>query len=617
MPRKGQIIPQYLHPHVSTYINDNSQFEETVAPAVDGVRSLFVFTSPKGKDGVLLKMKTTTEYLDEYGKPKFAMHGQPALMPYAFLSSGQGEAYCMRVMPADAAYSNVVLIAKVKKELPADGKTTGKLTIKHTAMVNNSLLNKDEFRTISDLLGNSTPDAQGFVTIPLIGVCSMGRGAYGNSYRVRLTSATQMDKENNYKNYTLEVLENESGLKRKEFFQGALSPNAMEGTTSLFLEDRIADPDNGSTNVEAFVNTDGVEAIYEMYKAVAPTSEVTLEEFDIFGGKTKAGTALPNIEVSFDTIAAGLNVNSPEGVGLAAGTEGAFDMTNGETRQEAIDEAFMKAFSGGFDKAIASKRRTPCEVIFDAGYSEEVKRALTALILKRGDAQGYIDAGVLNTQTDVINWATDSSAYADRLISKECQHYLIREPFSGKTVAVTTTYQLALRLPAHIKQTGNQIPFTGERYATLTGSLKNSVKPVIDADDLEVKEKLYENRVNYYECIKEGVHVRGTQSTAQTIWSDLSEENNMAVLLEMKRKLEDLVSSMAYNFAEKEDRIRFTESAERLFSDYIGNKVRTAEVSFDMNPYEEERSILHCYLAVTFRTMAKRGLVEIDINKRV
>ena len=85
----------------------------------------------------------------------------------------------------------------------------------------------------------------------------------------------------------------------------------------------------------------------------------------------------------------------------------------------------------------------------------------------------------------------------------------------------------------------------------------------------------------------------------------------------MKRELETFVSKKLYNFAEPEDRKRFTEDADELLRPYNVTKVRSFEVHFDMNAFEEERSILHCYLAVVFKTMAKRGIIEIDINKRV
>ena len=35
-----------------------------------------------------------------------------------------------------------------------------------------------------------------------------------------------------------------------------------------------------------------------------------------------------------------------------------------------------------------------------------------------------------------------------------------------------------------------------------------------------------------------------------------------------------------------------------------------------MNEWEADRSILHCYLSVTFRGLMKRAILEIDINKR-
>ena len=132
-----------------------------------------------------------------------------------------------------------------------------------------------------------------------------------------------------------------------------------------------------------------------------------------------------------------------------------------------------------------------------------------------------------------------------------------------------------------------------------------------------VKEEFYKLRLNYYQAVAENKFIRGTQSTSQNIWSDLTEENNMIVLLEMKRKLEDMVAKLTYNLAEPEDRKRFEEDAQRMFATYPGNKIREFAVEFKMSAWEEERSILHCYLSVVFRTMVKRGIIEIDINKRV
>jgi hypothetical protein len=317
-----------------------------------------------------------------------------------------------------------------------------------------------------------------------------------------------------------------------------------------------------------------------------------------------------------------VSIDRIEGIVFTGGDDGAFSITNDPTaRTNAINAAYISAFNGDTDKRILSKRRTPCELMFDANYDDLVKKMLIALLIRRYDAYGYIDAGILNTSTDAVDWADAMQDYCDRVFSKDCQHFKIRDPFSGKTVPMTMTYFLASRLPGHYKNSGNHVPFVGENYARLTGYVKDSLKPVIDADDMAIKEKLYVKKVNYVEAIAEDIYIRGTQSTSQfgndsTKWSDLSEENNMVVLLEMKRIIETYVSSKIYNFVSATERRAFAEDMNNRFAGYVGSKIASFSIQFEMNQWETERSILHCYLSVVFRTMAKRGIIEIDINKR-
>ena len=240
----------------------------------------------------------------------------------------------------------------------------------------------------------------------------------------------------------------------------------------------------------------------------------------------------------------------------------------------------------------------------------------SSIFNKREDAFGIIDAGILNTSTELINWSNEMNAKGARIFSKEAQHYQMRDPITGKKIKVTTTYFLATKLPTHFKQIGRHIPFTGEDYAMLSGHIKNTLLPVVDADDTDLKEILVDNRVNYYEAIGENSFIRGVQHTSQPIWSDLSEENNMHVLLKMKREIEAMVASLAYDFSEAEDRRLFTESADRLLSQYK-SMCRSASVRFDATAFEEQRSIIHCYLEVVFKSMVKTGIIEIDINPRV
>lgn len=620
MPQSGQIIPGYLHPHTMTIVNDNTDFTETVADTETGVRTISVFTSSKGRDGVVLKFNNPQKYIEEFGRPNFKLYGQPGYMPFQSLMTGFAESFCMRVMPEDATYSNIVIVAKVSTlaEVAGPPVVPGAITVRFEAVFLPDVASREDFESLIETLTVEEEDVNGYKSFPLFAVYALGRGEYGNGFRFRLNSSPQADKENAFKNYRFEVLELENVVTRKEFFGGTMFADAIEGTSSLFLSDIINDAEGGSSKINMYVLESSFEAIYNEYKLAVPATDVTLDTFDVLTGKDKLGVALPGFVIDANHADA-VALDNPDGLPLAGGGEGSFEFNSAtpESRETAIDAAYMKAFRGETDASILSKRRTPADLILDAGYSEEVKRELVSLMIRRYDAAGYIDGGILNTLTDAIAWGEAMLGLGDRIFSKEFQHYKVRDPFTGKNMPVTVTYLYASAIPFHYKNFGNQTPFVGEQYARLAGAIKNTLRPVVDADDLDVKEELYGLRLNYFQALAENTYVRGTQGTSQLTWSDLSEENNMHVLLEMKRRLEGMVAGLSYNFAEPEDRKRFTEDADRLFAEYRGTKVREAAVEFSMSPWEEERSILHCNLAVVFRTMAKRAIIEIDVNRRV
>jgi len=613
LPAIGQIIPKYTHPHTETFINDNTVFEEIVSEPESGIRFINVFASAKGRDGVVLKKKTYTDYIEEYGKPNYKLFGQPGYMPYASLRTFQAECNCMRIMPEDAAYANVVILAKVKVDTSVVN--SPKLLIRHQAVSLVGLTDAAELSVKVELLKDTDPDEDDWLTYPLFGVYVLGRGIYGNTLRIRMSASPQADIDNGYKNYRFEILDSDGGLVRKELFTGSLFTDALVGSNTLFIEELINDSETGSNKIGFYVSDNSLSEILDMYNtSVAPDANLTLQTFDIITARSMTATTLSDIVIS--KTVDDVSLDDVSGILLSGGTDGSFSIdADAGTRETAIDDAYIKAFTE--NKVLLSKRRTPADLILDANYSDDVKRALISFITKRYDAYGFIDGGILETPTDAISWAESMASLSDRVFSKECNHYYIKDPFSGKSIPMTITYFYASQLPLHFKTNGNNIPFQGEKYAKLTGFVKNSLKPVIDADDDDIKEEIYNLKVNYFECIAENTFIRGVQGTSQNVWSDLSEEHNMHVLLELKRKVEALVASKSYNFAEKEDRVEFTEIAERIFSPYRGKKVREIEIYFDMNPFEEERSILHCYMAVIYKTIAKRGIIEIDINKRV
>jgi hypothetical protein len=624
MPSIGQIIPQYLQPHVATYINDNTIISPiTPVNVTSPVRTFQVFASKKGRDNRIVQMDSVNDYIAEYGEPDFASYGQACLMPYAFLSSNNGRVFCMRVMPANATYANLMLAVKVKVD--DTNPLAPKLALKFTAQYFPSVSGADNFLPNLLSVKNLTPDVDGYATYPVAIFYAQGRGAYGNGLRVRISSSPDADKDNTFKNHRVEIFTSDAGLVRVGMHQSSLYPGAVVGTTktAYFMEDVINDVDTGSTKVSCFVATDTLQEIYDIYKTdVDPATTYTVQDFDFLTGFNKYTYDIePKIVI--DRVSTGaVSIDRIEGLVFTGGDDGDFASTADPiVKANSMDACYIAALSGTYDRRILSKTRTPSELVFDANYRDAVKKKLMTLLINRYDALGYIDAGILNTPTDAINWAESMVDFSDRIFTKQCQHYKLRDPFTGKINAVTVNYFLASRLPSHYKLVGNQVPFVGQERAQLTGYIRNTLLPIIDADDLEIKEQLFTRRVNYFQAVAEDVYIRSTQTTAQfasdpTTWSDLSEENNMAVLLEMKRILETYTSSKLYNFVDPTARRVFTDQMKIVFGPYAGTKVESFEISFEMNQWETERSIIHCYLGVVFRQTAKRGIIEIDINRR-
>lgn len=601
-------IPDYDHPFNVTIINDNSVLEKQPQVLPERVNYLCIFVSGKGRDNKLLKITSQAEFIKEFGKPDIIKYGQPVLNAYASITDAYSHAYCMRVMPLDALYSNMIVSAKYKV---VDGQFEVKL-VRETEM---SLKNGDQLQDIMMQKRNDEEDEAGYKCIPLFAIRSLGKGVYGDSLRVRFTGLVRKKSVIDYRPYRMEVLDVEEGNTVVETFDGCLYDYAVNAR-SLLLSDVIDGETSYSTRVGLCVNEDAFELLYQEYSKMLEENGIQnpIENhrlFDPIFGVNNDKTKIPNMIINNDELA----IDRIDGVPLMGGDDGSF--AGGiDLEGELLEDLYVKAFHGDLDRTILSPRRTPIKFILDANYPLAVKRQIVNLAVARYDAFVYLDAGILTTHDEGLIFGEDTVDLNYRIVSKGYQHYKIRDPFNGKKVDVTYTYHLATALARHIELNGSHIPFTGEAYATLTGAVKNTLLPVLDEYDEDMKEQLYDLRLNYYEALGENLFARGTQVTAQDLDSDLSEEHNMIMTLEIKDIAEKETISRRYNFAEPEDRQLFTEVLTERTKSYR-DVVRSISVLYDMTKEEEARSTLHCYVEITFKTIAKSSIVEININKRV
>lgn len=388
-------------------------------------------------------------------------------------------------------------------------------------------------------------------------------------------------------------------------------------------------PTDANKEVVAMVKE--MQDIKNLIKETEADQIVDLDCFDPICGTTIDETSsLPYI--AFESDDNSPSFNSVKGITLSEGNDGYFANPrqekyideNGEqqvkqwTYEEEVEHALNCAFDGTFDRRILASRRIPVNAFWDANYPFTVKSTLANLAIHRNDALCYLDCG-----TDIKTFSTSNintlvkkySIFDNRLISKNVQHFKVKERPKQKKVDVSITYFLAIQYAYHVGEYGSYIPFV-KSYAQLSNHVKDSLEPSIEDYETDLKETLNNNRFNYFETLDDNTFQRSTQNTSQMKETDLIEENNVTTLYTLKREIERDISDRLYDFADESSRTVFANYEKAKYASWVGTKLQSLDISFTANEWESAHSILHCYLAIVFRGLQKRAIVEIDINKR-
>lgn len=615
MPRSTQIVPEHSYPHQMVVINDNSQYLDTPSSDSGDTKMLFVFSSPKGRDGKVQTITTgCSGFLEEYGIGPFSLYGQPLLNAYNAALSGAATLHCLRVTAPNAAYSVSNLVAKYKVDV------TGETIVKFSSVVSDAPLtdldNLEECYTAP-----AEVDVDGFTTVKILSVAYVGKGLYGDNVRYRISNYGTGDKENSYKNYLFEVLVNDGGLVKKEEYPVVFNEDASYSGVSLFSDALINDPDAGSNIVKVVTYVDNIKEIVEAYNTGNPDSVLTVNDFDIFLGINKyTKTAIPMYTV--DTTTEGtVAVNDLAGISLLGGDDG--DLSASKTaieREAALETAYTDAFSGTTDPYIKSKNKFPTNIILDANYPISVKPLIASLATARTDCIAILDCGTgITTKQSLIDYVkTNLDSYvSDRVQAIDGYFGKIKDPYSDKVISVTSTFKLASEYPLHFKAYGGKhVPLAGNNYGVLSGFIKNSVSPVFDEDiDSDMMDELADSKVNFARINAKQDIIRATQTTRQDINSNLSELNNVFILLDVKRDCERICTEFDFNFSEPEDIARFNTIAKDLLSSYSGSQVKSISAAFNKNAWEAERGILHLNVGFANKDLVKTAIIEIDVNR--
>ena len=661
MAQDTQIVPKWTFPHVQSYFNDYTEIttnDIVVTPTNPSPHFIAVFTAGEGIDNTFFEVNTAAGLKNICGPRDFDKYGQPYSQALATIEPARGNAvlHAMRVMPEDATYANSYLVAHYKEDVANKKFKIYWDTVNYTG---ENAPNSDT--TYKEKMDTAIEDKDGYKGLTIAAVRSTGRGKYGNNYRWRMTTDTNYEKEYGIKMYRIQILKAKNGLTSVFTTTGSACYTDITGQTT-FINDIIRDNANTGGIPAIFdIVEDNFNKLYDAYEAFLgkvqeanPDTTVEIEDialFDPFFGKyPNPGVANPYIQVlptaltedeknnlddpdsykADDYAPTGVTAiafDAIQGNNLVGGSDGALDDTDETNRKKAIDQCYINAFSGVYDKRILSALRIPAVALFDANYSFEVKKCLADLAIVRNDALLYLDTGIVPSFSDTVvnNLIEDYSIFDTATvmrgaikvpcISKNLHHYTIRDAETKRKRTVTFVYYIASIFYNHIMSNGLYVPLANTR-CQLADHVKDSLSPTVELFEDTLREKFTNARFNWCEAAGPNIFRRVCQLTAQTPTSDIIEENNVHTLFELKRDVENECRERIYYFTDAESRATLAEYIMAQHRSWVGTRLESLKVSFTQNQWEGERSIVHGYIEVVFRGLMKRVTLEFDINKR-
>lgn len=287
---------------------------------------------------------------------------------------------------------------------------------------------------------------------------------------------------------------------------------------------------------------------------------------------------------------------------------------------------------------ILSKNKTEIDFFLDANYSYDTKIAICnwANNHRSEEFVVYLDAGTSETlvsKVDAYTWvqafdeATNGNDYKKFwYFSIDAYYGRIKDPYNYKIVEVTSTYNLARHLVQHWRENaGKHIPYAGSLYAVIDSYLPRSVFPLMDEGlDSMHMDRLIEEHVNYAQVNSRGDVIRATQSTRYPVLGDaftlsnLTEINNVHIVLDIKKDVEHVCENFAYQFNEMSDLKRFnTILSNSVLPKYAAAQVKSISANFTRTSEEAEYGILHLYISVVHKNLVKIVMVDIDVNRNI
>jgi len=622
---------EYLHPHISSRIIDNS----TTFVTAQGQTYLFAaFKAPKGPDNRIGVVTSPSEFSFTYGSPHMRRYGQQAYNVMRWLESG-GAAYCVRVLPyldedeaqnpiQPSTYSAVIVEVGVQVD-----DTTGDTSLRRrirtlgdgqntevTTEIESKVRDDQSLRAISLYTVDDTTVAEsdGFTYYPVMVIRSKDRGEYFNDFGIDVAINSDQDDTYEHRLYDFTVFSSPSRV--DQTLTASFDPDAIDTNGApQFIETVF---EENSSTIRVLVNEDNWEAV-----ATAINSDPTvLSKIDILFNQEReiaGATETLHAAVTVDETSDDFSSSELPFTQMAGGTDG--DWVDGNS----LESLLYNAFSGSGDEIdpntgnnvydthfgdILNKDRYEIDVILDANYTPMIKNAISTAAVTRGDYVSILDTGFTSTYSQALKKREDDFPVNTFHSAIYTQDFTVDDPYNGGVIRVTPTWFLAQKIPGNDATFGMHYALAGPKYGSIS-----EFKDISWVPDTPHKEALYKARLNYIERDSMGTRF-GSHSTSQYMQSALSALPNVRSLLRLRRELHKFARMYQFDF--NRDTV-WADASEELNA-LLGAKVnrgifRTASGSVYASDQDRRQNIMRVLVEVTYHGFIERVMIDIAVNK--
>lgn len=401
-----------------------------------------------------------------------------------------------------------------------------------------------KFDTIDDLpdaeVSNSYEDPEfpdliideNSYVLPLFIITDKGRGI--SNRRIRIVPDYAISKYRNFFRYNLEIIESGRVIATHTF---SFDPEYTENSTNRSIETQTLNSNN--------INVKVLDTYYnEFFKIVEEFSGLNRSNINtkicITEGKDVNGKPVPELQVS------GVNLQHTFGIRLSGGNYGKFGNNNNSILSSDEYNLILKDFfNGDLDDNVWRRDELFFNLILDANYPQETKRAIEYLCKTREDTSCLLDMGI--NITEFNDFIIESERYEKHFTTNIYYQYgQIQNKFNKKKITTTLPMLIGKRLKEHF-MTGRSKPMCGKTFGfSFPEFIPNTINH-LPKHTPKVNEKaiLVDKNINYGSMFS-NVFTIETNYTNQSQHTQLSYSSNVLAIQHLIQDIRKAAPEVRY-----------------------------------------------------------------------